>query len=101
MVVVLLKRLSSFPIWESALFGESCKTTPLIQDTGFVISLCRGLPKSGPRLFSRNTTSVRQTQRGGKMPPPYNFFQINQINPFLFSFEHRLARLKGYARLRS
>ena len=71
-VVVFQERLSSFPIWESALFDVSCKTTALIQGTGFVISLCRWLPKTRTHLFTRNTTSVyvRQMQRGGKMPPP-------------------------------
>ena len=85
LVIIKLRLLTSF--WNSCRIPEKViiilnlwtqvlmcflKTSSLIQGAGFVISLCRGLPKTGTHLFTRNATSVYvwQMQRGGKMPPP-------------------------------
>ena len=39
--------LTSFPIWESALFGESCKTSSLIQGTGLLYLCAEDALKQG------------------------------------------------------
>ena len=75
MVVVFLKRLSSFPIWESALFDVSCKTTALIQGTGLLYLCAKDALKQGlVYLLETKLLSMYGKCKGVvKCYPLYNF----------------------------